>query len=573
MNDDEKSRQVEAMDKIYQSAEEGLVWLGPRADGSDHLMKILLRMGAFALEFGLPDYYTRTRISELIRIRAKEVPEDPATIKYHTFCEEVMPLFTNEVYKSLIVLQKRAWFQRSWVLQEYALPKEVTFICGGKRIRAEILMSVLSMIGSIIDKAISDRLILSPQAPDRKLAILVEEMNGLNTMDPFTTSRQRRKARDERRYDGDSLYQILLRAHVNNSLQATVACDKVYSLLGLACDKEELKRRGLRTDYAPAEKTPEVVFTKTARALIQSGRVDTLLFAQHYKGDTNQHLTAVHDKNAEIPSWVPDWRQKIQRSFAWLRDETGVPLFSASKGMTFESETEPTTDVPTTEEERVLTLKGYRVDEVEQVSQVWEGAQRDWNSHDIFPSQAYNNYIEQVRQMCQLAKLKDINIHSTEQRRIEAEWRILVGDIEQDASAKANRAEPSWKESYDKCLAELHLEIELITMSSVEEQRARVKEVFSMSGDSSGYRVRMQELQGKRPFLSHMGYVGMGPAYMHPGDVIVVLSGASLPFIVRPAGDGNFKLMGECYCDGIMDGEIVAARKRDNKMEESITLI
>jgi len=311
MNDDEKSRQVEVMDKIYRSAEEGLVWLGPPADGSDHLMEILLRMGAFALGFGLPDYYTRTRISELIRICAKDDPKDPATIKYHTFCEEVMPLFTNEVYKSLIALQKRAWFQRSWVLQEYALTKEVTFICGGKRIRAEILMSVLSMIGNTIP----DRLILaSSQAPDRKLAILLEEMNGLNTMAPFTTSRQRRKATDDRRYDGDSLYHILLRAHVknDNSLQATDACDKVYALLGLACDKEELKRRGLRTNYAPAEKTPEVVFTKTARALIQSQRVDTLLFAQHYKGDTNQHLTAVQK--------TPNRTQNLQRPFTWLQN-------------------------------------------------------------------------------------------------------------------------------------------------------------------------------------------------------------------------------------------------------------
>jgi hypothetical protein len=65
----------------------------------------------------------------------------------------------------------------------------------------------------------------------------------------------------------------------------------------------------------------------------------------------------------------------------------------------------------------------------------------------------------------------------------------------------------------------------------------------------------------------------MGPAYMRPGDVIVVLGGASLPFIVRPSEDGNFRLMGECYYDGIMDGELVAARKSANKIEESVTLI
>jgi hypothetical protein len=69
-------------------------------------------MGAFAVELRLPDYYTRTRISKLIRICAKEDPNDLATIKYHVFCEEIAPLFTREVYKSLIALQKRAWFQR-----------------------------------------------------------------------------------------------------------------------------------------------------------------------------------------------------------------------------------------------------------------------------------------------------------------------------------------------------------------------------------------------------------------------------------------------------------------------------
>ncbi len=158
-------------------------------------------------------------------------------------------------------------------------------------------MSVLSIIG----KNISERLIVaSAQAPDCKLAILIEEMNGLNTMAPFTSSRQCRKAMDHKviydlPYNGDSLYQSLQRAYVNNdnSLQSTVAYDKVYRLLGLACDKDELKDRALHPNYVPAERTPEVVFTKTARDLIQSKKVDTLLFAQHYKGDTNQHLTMV----------------------------------------------------------------------------------------------------------------------------------------------------------------------------------------------------------------------------------------------------------------------------------------
>jgi hypothetical protein len=84
-------------------------------------------------------------------------------------------------------------------------------------------------------------------------------------------------------------------------------------------------------------------------------------------------------------------------------------------------------------------------------------------------------------------------------------------------------------------------------------------------GENTGtlYRTRMKEMKGKRPFMTQVRFVGMGPSYMRPGDVIVALSGASVPFVVRPLGKKGFRLLGECYCDGIMDGEIVGKRSRE----------
>ena len=35
----------------------------------------------------------------------------------------------------------------------------------------------------------------------------------------------------------------------------------------------------------------------------------------------------------------------------------------------------------------------------------------------------------------------------------------------------------------------------------------------------------------------------------------MVLSGGELPFILRPVGDGRFRLISACYLDGIMNGE------------------
>jgi hypothetical protein len=86
---------------------------------------------------------------------------------------------------------------------------------------------------------------------------------------------------------------------------------------------------------------------------------------------------------------------------------------------------------------------------------------------------------------------------------------------------------------------------------------------FARGGWGSRYRIRMQELKEKRPFLSEYGYVGLGPSYMRPGDVIVVLNGANVPFIIRPADEGKYRFMGECYCDGIMDGEIISRRTKE----------
>lgn len=134
-----------------------------------------------------------------------------------------------------------------------------------------------------------------------------------------------------------------------------------------------------------------------------------------------------------------------------------------------------------------------------------------------------------------------------------------MGDIEQDDTVFSVRATKPCKHGYGHCIAEMELQLQFEAMASMEEFKTRAAEVDKMgsrTNTGSRYRIRMQEPKGKRPFLSHIDYLGMGPSYMRPGDMIVVLCGASVPFIVRPITVGRFRFLGECYCDGIMDGEI-----------------
>lgn len=54
--------------------------------------------------------------------------------------------------------------------------------------------------------------------------------------------------------------------------------------------------------------------------------------------------------------------------------------------------------------------------------------------------------------------------------------------------------------------------------------------------------------------MSDEGYYILGPDVMEPGDVVVVLYGGKVPFVLRPEGNW-WKLLGECYIHGVMAGE------------------
>lgn len=62
----------------------------------------------------------------------------------------------------------------------------------------------------------------------------------------------------------------------------------------------------------------------------------------------------------------------------------------------------------------------------------------------------------------------------------------------------------------------------------------------------------------RRAFVTAGGWLGFGPPTMEVGDIVVVLAGADVPFVVRPkdGGSDEFLLVGEVYVDGLILGEL-----------------
>lgn len=89
---------------------------------------------------------------------------------------------------------------------------------------------------------------------------------------------------------------------------------------------------------------------------------------------------------------------------------------------------------------------------------------------------------------------------------------------------------------------------------------------LAQTGQPSRFRETAIPLcERRRLFLTLNGLLGIGPDTVREGDVVAVLSGGEVPFILRPtnnrasAVDGidRYLLVGECFIEGLMNGEAV----------------
>jgi hypothetical protein len=61
-------------------------------------------------------------------------------------------------------------------------------------------------------------------------------------------------------------------------------------------------------------------------------------------------------------------------------------------------------------------------------------------------------------------------------------------------------------------------------------------------------------------------HLGLVPRFAKQADKIIVVPGSPVPFVVREDGKGMYHFIGECYIDGIMDGE--AFRNHGQRLED-----
>ncbi|KAF2995588.1 hypothetical protein E8E13_004671 [Curvularia kusanoi] len=91
------------------------------------------------------------------------------------------------------------------------------------------------------------------------------------------------------------------------------------------------------------------------------------------------------------------------------------------------------------------------------------------------------------------------------------------------------------------------------------------------SAQSKNLKRAAKALQCRRLCTTETGYLCLAPDDVQIGDVVAVILGCNYPVLLRPF-EGGFKYVGECYVDGMMDGEAIDAAARGYRPAQSFIL-
>lgn len=85
--------------------------------------------------------------------------------------------------------------------------------------------------------------------------------------------------------------------------------------------------------------------------------------------------------------------------------------------------------------------------------------------------------------------------------------------------------------------------------------------------------------KGRLTFSTEAGYIGLCPPYTQPGDLIVIVRGLGVPIVLRTikeawkpptsrdASPEKYRLVGQCYAHGLMNGEALSMGIEEKKIE------
>ena len=439
----------------------------------------------------------------------------------------------------------RAWWRRLWVLQEMVLAPHATVVCGPH------MMLLDQVLGAFLTiRHVSSRLKLSRADSNKmtSIGVLITRIEDLGRYGPskllsgkgtMSYSYQFTPWQTDDAYHCFSKLLTACRFRLSSDPR-----DKIYGLLGMTLD-DVTKSIVPRYDKSIAE-----VYTDTAFTLIErTGSLFILSQAQITLWNTN----SANHCGERLPSWVPDWSVK-REDFGYSVELRCQSRLERSRH--FSACLRPRAEVKLVRN-RVLQLRGFRVDIIVALPKIWEKYDGDYFPNLAFFNEWTGTNVNSGRPNTYIAGGTSINAY----------WRSWVHDmlpsegLESQGEARPSKARRCVKKVVQDC-EDWRYSFENWKISSSSESPKPPFPFPSLVKESTFTSIRFLVTGDK--------FLGLGNATMQPGDMVYVLAGGSHPFVLRPQVNhpDHFQLVGECYLHGIMDGQALrneygsAARRR-----------
>ena len=493
----ERSRQVEIMQEIYTSAKRVIIWLGEESVPDSVALKTLHQLSS-RVNMG-QDLRSLVRLGWYRDKRSGKILSGGA---------DTSIIHENE-YEHLVNLLSRPWFRRTWIIQEVASAKDAIVICGRQSLEWEALADVYMRLG--------DNFLPITQVGGEAARYSLENIFAIENT---------RRSRDGPLFI--PLFHVLI---TTSSSQCQDPRDKIFAVKGLARDWAD--KRGLETNY---EASFETLFRSFAIA--DANRNTNLRTLSCASGPEQS-------KHTKLPSWVPDWRYiDNPHPFVKYSDRT---KFCASGGMKAEAWH--------SRDQNVLHVKGKWVDSV---AMLGEKPRKFAKTAAIF--EIDSKKVAEIKdshlwlQECEELASKRDGILTAE--RHDELWRTVTCGLTGDGFPAPNYY--SWYfKRYTKFMADAAARFtEYLEESQTLPQGIRGVTEASRSEKHGIIEASISRWSSQRRFcVTRTGALACVPKLSRYGDIICVLLGGEVPYVLRPTGAGSFWVVGECYVHGIMHGE------------------
>lgn len=498
----EKTAQVQLMAHIYKTASQVIVWLGPSTEGVDVFFDTLPKAHDLISE-----------VNSVMRSSASwnAVQDSSEDFRGRASAQrgEAQRRLLRFNWKPILTILLRSWFTRKWVIQEVGLARKVIMCAGSMWFDFNRLGDVVQ---ALVELPVSTALLPS-WSQEQKECLL----NAYYLFAAYAT-----RSNDEEKFD--ELLDLIIRTR---QFKCTDARDNMYSLLSLA-NPSFTNDPALKPDYGLE---PAQVYLQFATwELVHRQRPDI--------------LSLTYRPVAGTPSWIPD-----------LESLETINHLGAGEPHRFSAGGNRIPGFIISQDQKLLKCRGKKVDTLSKfaypiINQPLpnpEEVPQTKKSTSLLARQVTWRQIQWMKACERLAGEGD-NMTDPDGRltpeRFEMFWRAMLCEVH--VHGPGGRAD----QAMGRLFAD-YLETTYAIFSDLDPEVVRNYTYLALMIEPS-----IDHFSVHRLFCTTIGgRLGHVPIRSVEGDEVWVIQGVRVPFVVRRATNGSHSLVGECYLNGIMDGE------------------